>query len=314
MSKKHAYLIIAHNNFKQLIFLLASLDYVDNDIFLMIDKKTKLTSLELKNIEYAVAESQLFFAKRINIYWGHYSQIAAELLLFKLALNSGEYDYFHLISGVDLPLLNQKRIHSFFDNHPKKVFLSLADNRFHFDTVINRVKYYHISSRLTGRKPNVSMFNINFYFRAFDKIFVQIQKILKIDLISKFNLNVDYASNWLSVDNDTAQLIVENSYWIKKVFNYSVAADELFIPILLRKYKYDDKIYFKARINDDKDGFQGSLNYVNWWDGSPYTWRDGDQKKLEIVLKKGHFFARKFDLEKSPDLKNFLSKIINNEK
>ena len=40
MNKKHAYLIMAHNDFQILIEILKELDHERNDIFLHIDKKT----------------------------------------------------------------------------------------------------------------------------------------------------------------------------------------------------------------------------------------------------------------------------------
>ena len=40
-NKKHAYLIIAHNNWKQLSLLLSVLDDERNDIYIHIDKKSK---------------------------------------------------------------------------------------------------------------------------------------------------------------------------------------------------------------------------------------------------------------------------------
>lgn len=38
-TRKHAYLIMVHHNFKQLLFLISLLDDVRNDIYLHIDKK-----------------------------------------------------------------------------------------------------------------------------------------------------------------------------------------------------------------------------------------------------------------------------------
>ena len=38
---KHAYLIIAHQNWEQLKTLIGMLDYIDNDIYIHIDKKAK---------------------------------------------------------------------------------------------------------------------------------------------------------------------------------------------------------------------------------------------------------------------------------
>lgn len=41
---KHAYLIMAANEFEELLVLLKALDYEDNAIFLHIDKKAALSS------------------------------------------------------------------------------------------------------------------------------------------------------------------------------------------------------------------------------------------------------------------------------
>ena len=43
--------------------------------------------------------------KPINVKWGNYSQIKCEMLLFKEAFEYPvNFDYYHLLSGVDLPL------------------------------------------------------------------------------------------------------------------------------------------------------------------------------------------------------------------
>lgn len=41
MLDKHAYLIIAHNNFEVLEILIKMLDYKHNDLYVHIDKKVK---------------------------------------------------------------------------------------------------------------------------------------------------------------------------------------------------------------------------------------------------------------------------------
>ena len=48
---KHAYLIMAANEFEELLVLLKALDYEDNAIFLHIDKKAALSSLQLKRFK-----------------------------------------------------------------------------------------------------------------------------------------------------------------------------------------------------------------------------------------------------------------------
>ena len=82
MGNKHAYLIMAHNNFLVLNILLKSLDYEGNDIYLHIDKKVKN-----KPQIYAPEYSNLYMVRSKRIQWGGYIQIKCELMLMKEALS-----------------------------------------------------------------------------------------------------------------------------------------------------------------------------------------------------------------------------------
>ena len=59
------------------------------------------------------------FIKRIKIRWGGFSQIKCELLLLKAAYKKN-YDYYHLLSGVDLPLKTQITSTIFYKNKGKE--------------------------------------------------------------------------------------------------------------------------------------------------------------------------------------------------
>lgn len=116
--RKHAYLVIAHNNFQQLEFLLSLLDDEKNDIFLLIDKKSEISASVLKSLNESCNKSIFTLVERVKINWGGYSQIKAELILLKAAVHNN-YSYYHLISGSDLPLFSQDYIHEFFDKNDK---------------------------------------------------------------------------------------------------------------------------------------------------------------------------------------------------
>ena len=80
---KHAYLIIAHHEFEVLSLLIQALDDPYNDIYIHFDRKTK--KITLLKCEY----SNLYVLdRRIDIRWGHVSQIEAEYALFEVAYNS----------------------------------------------------------------------------------------------------------------------------------------------------------------------------------------------------------------------------------
>lgn len=118
----HAYLIIAHNNFEQLQLLINLLDDDRNDIFIHIDKKVKELPLLTTN------KSKLFILdKRIDVRWGDVSQLETEIILFETAIKHNHYEYYHLISGVDLPIKPNDYIHNFFNINKGKEFVGFSE-------------------------------------------------------------------------------------------------------------------------------------------------------------------------------------------
>ena len=68
--------------------------------------------------------------------WGGYSQIETELLLFSNAAETGEYSYYHLISGVDVLLKPISSFLSFFELNRGYQFLgSRKADILHFERV-----------------------------------------------------------------------------------------------------------------------------------------------------------------------------------
>lgn len=106
---KHAYCIIAHDDVYTLNSLIKCIDYELNDIYILIDRKSHLIKEEIESPN----KSNIVIINPLNIYWGDISQIVAEITVFKEAIKGGNYAYFHLISGLDLPLKSQEYIHSF---------------------------------------------------------------------------------------------------------------------------------------------------------------------------------------------------------
>ena len=68
MTDRHAYLIMCHTNFNQLLILLDLIDDERNEIYLHIDKKAKGCSID--EIKSHVTKSQLTFLKPMNVTWG----------------------------------------------------------------------------------------------------------------------------------------------------------------------------------------------------------------------------------------------------
>jgi len=275
---KHAYLIIANRNPRQLQNLLNTIDDSRNDIFLLIDAKSTIIASK-----FVTRFSNLNVLKPINIYWGSYSQIQAEMNLFESA-SYGKYGYYHLISGLDLPLVNQDKIHDFFDSHPNHEFLTYSKANGKKQIQLRVKKHFFINQF----KNNTEIMN---FYRRVEK------KVLKVIPVSKRYVdNLGYASNWVTIDHELVTKIIENEEKIYRLFHNGYLVDELFIPTVINfNPEFKTKIYYSIPVTDNPNEFQGNMRFINWWDGTPYTWKIQDYDKLKKARKMGHLFSRKFD-------------------
>lgn len=108
---KHAFLIIAHNNPRIFETLIGLLDFKDNDIFVHIDKKADINDFTKAKCSFS---NIVFVENRLDVRWGDFSQILCEMELFRSAHSYCHYEYYHLLSGVDLPIKSNEYIHNFF--------------------------------------------------------------------------------------------------------------------------------------------------------------------------------------------------------
>lgn len=143
---RHAFLILAHNEFQILKILLSMLDDGRNDIYLHIDKKVVLGPLEQDL--FRLAKARLFvLEQRLDVRWGDISVVKAELLLLETASMKGPYDYYHLLSGVDLPIKSQDYIHHFFEKNKGYEFVPYSCGEANLKDLERKVFKYHLFCR-----------------------------------------------------------------------------------------------------------------------------------------------------------------------
>lgn len=153
--EKHAFLIIAHTDWSLLKTLVSLLDYELNDIYIHIDAKVPAKAIP----DIICSKSNLYMLEhRISVAWGDISVVEAEYLLFEIAYNNSHYGYYHLLSGVDLPLKSKEYIYSFFMQSGKE-FIGFCPYN---DTLSDiRVRTYHFF---------VSKMRNNRFYRLLDRI------------------------------------------------------------------------------------------------------------------------------------------------
>lgn len=234
---KHAYLIIAHNEFVVLEKLIETLDDERVDIFILFDKKIEvIPKLEVNRASLFILEN------RINIFWGHSSQIEAEMILFDAVFNR-DYRYCHLISGVHLPLYSQDFLHDYFNKtYPKQVFLDLPFHPFEIQMKVQAksffIQYY--------RHPNIALSKLAQFCWVF---FLKIQRWLNIDR-QYYHEYIKY-SNWVCITQDAVNYLVNNKFNIRHNFKYTFCADEFFVPTVLKnanipfEFLIEDKLLYQ---------------------------------------------------------------------
>ncbi len=286
---KHAYLIMAHNEFTILEKLLKLLDNENNDIYLHIDKKVK--NFDFNYFKKLIKKSNLIFTKRLDVRWGSYKQIACEYLLFSAA-SQKKYAYYHLLSGTDMPLTNQKTVHDFFDKNKGKEFVCFDNHQNISESAIERVKYYHLFVNLARSKNKL----LRKFFQVFHFHSIKFQKKLKINRLKRVNYTFRKGANWVSVTDEFVKYLLSKEKEVKKIFKYSYCADELFVQTILYNSKFYKNVY--SIKNDD---YLGIKRYIDWKRGEPYTFTIDD---YDLLINSDCFWARKFSSKKDKEIIN----------
>jgi len=278
---KHAYLILAHNEFDILKALVSCLDDGRNDIFVHIDSKVN----ELPDL-YAAKAGFYFVENRVDVRWGDLSVVEAEYALFEKAKQNGPYQYYHLLSGVDLPLKSQDYIHDFCDKNEGKEFIGYTLTEI-TPEVVRKVQRWHLFLEDFKNKSTLK--------RIIRASYIKFQEIFGI----KRNKDVNFkkGSQWVSITDGLVGWILENKEWVMKTFSHTFCADEIFVQTLCWNSPYKDNIF-----NTDDDA-AGCMRAIGWRNGRLEDWfaKDYDHLKNSPAL-----FARKFN---SRDW-NFIEKVI----
>ena len=213
---RHAFLIIAHNEFGVLRRLVSMLDSEGNDIYIHYDLKVR----ELPVV--TTKASRLFVVpKRIDVRWGTVSQIAAELTLFEAALKNGEYDFYHLISGTHLPLKSIGELDSFYQSHKRREVMRVweedpGDADF-------KIRRYHLFNGKIKSGHDLAW-----------RIILKIQKLFGIRHLKKETfIKTD---NWKSLTQKAVEYLVENKAEILRKYRRSLCGDEYYAASELAKY------------------------------------------------------------------------------
>lgn len=273
---RHAYLIMAHTNWKLLSQLLYVLDDPDTDFYLLIDKKVQEPLQTLLN--RFPEKSKLIELPRIEINWGGYSMIQAILNLLKKAIE-GHYEYYHLLQGSDFPIKNKKEINTFFEKNSGKEFIEFSPGNYEFAKWKCDYRHFFVDNRFYRK---------NWLLKFISHGIVEFQKIIG-KTAENLHQKLYHGSSLFSITHECAVYLMEKEVEINKAYKWSIAADEVFLQTLVIHSSFKNQLYhFEKR--------DGNARYIDWEHregNSPKTFTDNDAELL-LSLPEQYCFARKF--------------------
>lgn len=281
---KHAFLVIAHNEYELLKSLISLLDHQDNDIYIHIDKK--VSGWNFAELMKCAKKSHIEIYQEISVSWGDTTQAQCELLLLKKS-QVRNYDYYHFLSGVDLPIKSMQQIHNFFEMYSGQEFIHF-DKKIVDENSYDRVFYYHFFSKYLKRFHSKVITKLLF---VLDGMSVSVQKKLGMKRNIPYPF-IQKGCNWCSITNNLAKYVLEEEEKIIQLLDRSVCGDEIFIQTVCVNSSFSERLY-----NKNFDNSYDACKRLIVWDEknkkSPRVFSDSDWNLLENST---CLFARKFSM------------------
>lgn len=280
---RHAYLILAHNEYGLLQRLVSALDDSRNDIYVHFDRKCRTLPDLRTNC------SKLYIYSEVSVYWGDSSMIEAEFLLFRKSAERG-YDYYHLLSGVDFPIKSNDYIDAYCKSHEG---IALIDS-------------YHCSDMetvLSWRTWNLFPHRFR-YNKRFSPIRVFRELLKRFQIFSHIlrNNGIEFrkGAQWLSLPDDMLKYVISKENESKKIYTHTFGADECFVQTILFNSPFRERAFV-----DEWNG-KGNARYIDWSSGDVKVLSMSD---LNILRNSDALFARKFS-SKCLDVIDAVEKMI----
>lgn len=276
---RFAYLFLVHKMTKALETTIGLIDDSRNDIFIHVDAKVR--DFPTDQVRALARKSAVYFVEnRICVSWGGYESIQAELELLKTATAIHAYDYYHLLSGEDMPLKSQEQIHRFFQANAGKEFVQFYSEVFELE---GRVRFYHLFSKSFRSKNTI----LSIPKKAINKTGLFLQD--RLGVYRNRDVQFQKGANWFSITNELARYVISQEDWIRKVFHHTMCCDEVFLQTLCLNSPFRQRLYHPAF----DDSPYANMRLIMWRpeDCSPGVFTISNKEQL---LQSDLLFARKF--------------------
>ena len=281
---RHAYLIMAHGNYPILEKQLRFLDSENADFFVHMDADT----FPYEQYRHITKKSTVTFLERKRVYWGDLTQIECELRLLEAAV-PGRYDYYHLLSGTDVPVKSRDYIEAYFAARNGTNFIKFQSPSISRRN-LDRVRYYYPLQRWNIRR--------RFLRTALREACLLPQRIVGVDRTRHCpGIVFQKGTNWFDITHTLAEYVLAQKEEIQRIYRSTCCADEVFLQTLVVNSPFVNTLPECAFAND----FRACCRYIDWQRGNPYTFGNGDYDEL-CRTGADYLFARKFDYTAAPEV------------
>lgn len=254
------------NNAEVLQKVITHLDDSDIDFFIHWDLKYKAPKLKAHN-------SHIIFIPRMKVYWGTSTQVYAEQKLLKSVWKSKKtYDYVHLISSSDIPLMTKEYFKTFFS---KELYLGYSPES---EKNNQRLSFYYPIDHLNIRK-----------YHGLIRLIKLLNIVFRVNRLKGRDISPMKGPNWFSIRSTFVPIIL--NYCNMDIFRHTFLSDETYLQTILSDYRPQNLMEY----NDN----EMAARYIDWQRGQPNVFTIKDAPELKNKINTKYAFARKV---KNPDL------------
>lgn len=269
---RHAFIILAHNEWQILGKVLEYLNHEECDLFLNID--CKATDIPVIN-DLLDRNNRIKYCGHDRLHWGGYSILKTEIKMFNIAINNSNADYYHIISGQDYPIKPYESFLQFFENNLGQSYFDCRIATFR--EIDRRLLYFLPYDYYQVRNPK--RYCITNFLRGF-QVKYQIKRPT-----SHFPDKIYLGSQWCSMTRKACAFLLrytkEHPGFLKRL-NHTFASEEIYIHTVLLNYYDEDKICS-----------ENNLRFIRWREENGNRPANLGEEHFKFMLDKNHFFARK---------------------
>ena len=296
---KNAFLLIVHSNYDQLLQMMKCLDYADNDFYIHVN--SLVNNIPYGFLESEISAAKIKYVKRHEIYWGGGGILEASIELLKSAYSGGKYDYFHLLTGEDLPIKSYAEFRAFLEenlylNESAIYKTNYIGGSVEFDKKVwARVAHYNFGVKHWRDKNPL----YREFWKKTNRLLYYLQRGIGINRLRTQKMQLTFGSPWWSISDEFAFYVIDHENLLRKYYTkkWTFGADEFGIQTLFHNSKLCTSVYRPP------EGRSANLREIDFERGnglgSPYTWQMED---YETLTHSKNYFARKFSKSLDEDV------------